>query len=136
MRSLLTHLRGIVNTFGVYQSFYETGFLSDKSSSTISWIGTIQAFLLVLVGAVTGPLFDMGYLQTLLWVGSTLIVFGLMMLSLSTEYYQIFLTQGVIVGIGCGMSYAPGLALVNVRFPPKQRPLALGIATSGAAIGM
>jgi hypothetical protein len=31
----------LVNTFGVFQAFYETSFLSDCSPSAISWIGTV-----------------------------------------------------------------------------------------------
>ncbi|KAL2049322.1 hypothetical protein ABVK25_010419 [Lepraria finkii] len=58
---------GIVNSFGVYQTYYENDLLSATStSSQISWIGSIQAFLLVVIGVVTGPIFDQGYLQPLL----------------------------------------------------------------------
>lgn len=49
--------RGIVNMFGAFQTFYETDLLSHESPSNISWIGSIQAFLLLLVGVFTGPLF-------------------------------------------------------------------------------
>lgn len=46
---------GIVNIFGSFQTFYETGALFEESSSNISWIGAVQSFLLLLVGALTGP---------------------------------------------------------------------------------
>lgn len=49
--------RGIVNMFGAFQTFYENDLLSHESPSNISWIGSIQAFLLLLVGVFTGPLF-------------------------------------------------------------------------------
>jgi hypothetical protein len=42
----------------------------------------------MLVGALTGGLYDAGYFRELLWVGSFLIVFGQMMLSLCTEFWQ------------------------------------------------
>jgi hypothetical protein len=51
--------RGIVNTYGVFQTYYESDLLRTESPSNISWIGSIQAFLLLLVGVITGPLFGM-----------------------------------------------------------------------------
>lgn len=41
---------GIINTFGVYQTYYESGILSSSTPSDISWIGSVQAFLLMFVG--------------------------------------------------------------------------------------
>lgn len=44
-----------------------------------------------MVGIVSGPLVDSGYLRPLMLSGSFLTVFGLMMTSLATEYYQVSL---------------------------------------------
>ena len=30
---------GLLNTFGVYQSYYQDSFMHNESSSTVSWIG-------------------------------------------------------------------------------------------------
>jgi MFS family permease len=57
-----------------------------------------------------------------------------MMLSLSTTYWQVFLSQGVCMGLGAGLLYIPSLALVGVWFS-KKRALALGIVMSGIAVG-
>ncbi|KAH1492592.1 hypothetical protein KXX06_002753, partial [Aspergillus fumigatus] len=66
---------GVVNTFGVYQTYYETDLLHGHSPSSISWIGTVQGFLLFLVGVIAGPVFDKGYLKTMIAAGSFLVVF-------------------------------------------------------------
>lgn len=91
---------GILNTFGIFQTYYESGQLYTASSSDISWIGSIQAFLVLLVGAFIGPIYDRGYFRTLLLVGSFMIVFGFMMLSLCTTFWQCLLAQGFVIGIG------------------------------------
>ncbi|KAI6891234.1 hypothetical protein KC318_g13913, partial [Hortaea werneckii] len=39
---------GILNTFGVFQTYYESGELFSTSSSNISWIGSIQALMVLL----------------------------------------------------------------------------------------
>lgn len=126
--------RGIVNTFGTYQTYYEHESLSHVSSSQISWIGSIQAFLLVVISVITGPIFDRGYLRTLLLVGSFLTVFGLMMTSIATSYYQVLLAQGFCVGLGSGCLFVPSLAVVATYFTTK-RAFATGISVAGSSVG-
>lgn len=126
---------GMVNTFGVFQTYYEQTLLPEYSASSISWIGTVQGFLLLLAGVVVGPIFDKGYIKTCIAIGSFCVIFGLMMTSLSTEYYQVFLTQGLLVGIGSAFLFVPSVATVAVYFTTR-RALATGITTSGGSIGM
>ena len=83
---------------------------------------------------MSGPLFDLGYFRSMLIVGNFLVVFGIMMLSLSKTYWQVFLSQGVCMGLGAGLLYIPSLALVGVWFS-KKRALAMGIVMSGIAVG-
>lgn len=104
------------------------------SPSTISWIGSIQSCLLLCVGAIAGPLFDAGYFSSLLAVGNFLVVFGLMMTSLSEQYYQILLAQGICLGIGTGLLFTPAVAVLPQYFRQK-RALVNGIAASGSSIG-
>ena len=126
--------RGIVNSFGVYQTYYTTGILSSQSPSNISWIGSIQAFLLLLVGVATGPIYDAGHFQNLIRLGSFLTVFGLMMTSISSEYYQVMLAQGVCVGLGSGCIFVPSFAIIPQYFSTRKA-LATGIAASGSSLG-
>jgi hypothetical protein len=80
-----------LTTFGAFQEYYQTELLQGQSPSAISWVGSIQATLIPMVGLVSGPLVDSGYLRPLMISGSFLTVFGLMMTSLATEYYQVSL---------------------------------------------
>src|SRR3954468_21704128 len=70
--NILMH-RGIVNTFGVFQSYYASTYLEGFSASSITWIGTVQGFLLINVGVLSGPLYDLGYLRALIGAGTALI---------------------------------------------------------------
>ncbi|KAF2144961.1 uncharacterized protein K452DRAFT_284346 [Aplosporella prunicola CBS 121167] len=125
---------GITNTFGTYQTYYKTGLLASSTPSAISWIGSIQAFLLMLVGALTGPIYDAGYFRHLLVVGSFLIVFGLMMLSLCTVYWQVLLAQAFCVGIGTGCLFVPSVAILSTYFTTRLAT-AMGLAASGSSLG-
>lgn len=126
--------RGVVNTFGVYQTYYKSDLLRHVSDSDISWVGSIQACLLLLVGVATGPLFDAGYFYVLLPVGSFLVVFGMFMTSLCSQYWHVMLAQGVTVGLGSGCLFVPSVAIVSTYFTTKKS-FATGIAASGSSIG-
>lgn len=125
---------GVLNTFGEYQTYYESGRLFTQSSSNISWIGSIQAFCVMVVGFLSGPIYDRGYLRYLLVVGSFLIVFGHMMLSLCQTYWQCLLAQGFCIGIGAGCLFTPAVALLPSYFSTKIG-LAIGLASSGSSLG-
>lgn len=125
---------GILNAFGVFQTYYESGALFTESSSNISWIGAIQSFMLLTVGFFSGPLYDKGHLRILLIVGSFGIVFGHMMLSLCETYWQVLLAQGFCVGIGAGCLFVPCVAILPTYFNTKLG-LVVGLAAAGSSFG-
>jgi MFS family permease len=131
---VFANLWGMPFAFGNFQSYYELTYLTDMDASTISWIGTICAFLLVLGGVASGPLFDLGYFRSMLIAGAFIETLSVFLLSLCTEYYQILLTQGILAGLGNSLLFIPGLALVSRAFT-KRRALAMGITTCGAPFG-
>ncbi|KAL4792227.1 major facilitator superfamily domain-containing protein [Aspergillus venezuelensis] len=131
---ILFNVWGLAFAFGSFQSYYTLTLLPTSNPSAISWVGTIQSWLLIIGGLVSGPLFDQGHYRVLLISGSFLSVFGVMMLSLAREYYQILLSQGICAGLGFGLLYIPSITLVSRGFV-KKRALALGVSTAGAPLG-
>jgi len=126
---------GPSSSIGAFQDYYQRELLSHYTPSGISWIGTVNATFLISTGVLAGPLFDRGYIRHLMLLGSIGVVFGQMMLSLSTEYYQIMLSQGFCMGIGSGLIYVPAIAMVNTQFTTK-RAIAMGLVTTGASLGV
>ncbi|PSN60143.1 monocarboxylate permease-like protein, mch4 [Corynespora cassiicola Philippines] len=125
---------GLLNAFAVFQTYYESGDLFEASSSDISWIGSIQCFLLQITGLIAGPIYDRGYLRLLLISGSFMVVLGHMMLSLCKEYWQVLLSQAFCVGIGAGFLFIPTVSLLPTYFI-SHMGLAIGIASSGSSLG-
>lgn len=105
------------------------------SSSAISWIGSLQSFLIMFLGVLTGPLYDAGFMLPLLYTGSFLVVFGHMMLSLCHTFWQALLAQSLCVGIGAGLLFVPSIAIISAHFTTKL-PLAVGIAASGSHVSL
>lgn len=120
--------------FSIFQSYYSTTFLSSQSSSAISWIGSLQAFFLFLLGAVSGPLSDRLGVKAVVIPSGLILVFSVMMTSLCREYYQFILAQGVLGGMACGMIFTPVVSCVGQYFTTR-RAWAMGVVVSGAAIG-
>lgn len=67
--------------------------------------------------------------------GSLLFSFSAFMLSITKEdqFYQVFLSQGVGMGLAVGLLYVPALGVISQYFL-RLRPLVLGIGTSVRAI--
>ncbi|KAH9474434.1 MFS transporter asaE [Psilocybe cubensis] len=128
---------GYTNAYGVYNDFYVRRYLVETStSSQISWIGSVQLWLCLSVGLFTGRAFDAGYFYHLMIGGSILFVFSLFMVSITQpeHYYQLFLSQGIGLGLAIGILYVPGLGILSHYFK-RRRALAIGIATCGSAVG-
>ncbi|KAH9841219.1 Major Facilitator Superfamily [Teratosphaeria destructans] len=125
---------GLLNTFGVYQTYYEGGQLFVANSSDISWIGTVQALMVLIVGAVVGPIYDRGYFRWLLVFGTFMVVFGHMMLSLCHTLWECILAQGFVIGIGAGALFVPAVAILPTYFSTRLG-LAVGLAASGSSSG-
>jgi MFS family permease len=124
--------RGFINSFGVFQTYYTEAL--DRPPSDISWVGSIQVFLLFFIGTWTGRLTDAGYFKQIFILGTTLQVLGIMMTSLSTQYWQLFLAQGVCVGLGNGCLFCPMMSTVSTYFS-NRRNLAIGIVACGSVTG-
>ncbi|KAI2470514.1 MFS general substrate transporter [Annulohypoxylon bovei var. microspora] len=123
---------GLITSFGIFQSTYED--MLQAAPSTVSWIGTVQIFTLLLVGTLSGRASDAGLVHEAVLIGTLLVVFGMFMTSLATEYYQLLLAQGICIGLGMGILYMPGLSVPSSYFKAKK-PLAVAIIASGAGSG-
>jgi len=125
---------GFVNTWTVFQSHYKIYELANESPSNISWIGTLQLGIVMVVSSPVGRLYDAGYLKWLLLASCLLTSFSFMMASLATEYYQFLLAQGFGVAFGLGFGFTPALSAI-ASYYRRRRAMVNGIFSSGAAIG-
>ncbi|KAK1255572.1 hypothetical protein MKX08_009567 [Trichoderma sp. CBMAI-0020] len=130
--ALMFNTYGLINTFGIYQNYYTEHFRFDPSRASL--IGGIQSFLLFFANCAAGPLYDGGHTRLLVVVGTILIVFGTMMQSLCTEYWQFILAESLLIGFGGGLTSFLSPTVLSTYFTTLY-PLAQGIAASGAGIG-
>ena len=123
---------GYVNSFGVFQAYYTVSM--DKSASTISWVGGLQIFLMMLIGTFSGRALDAGYYYYVAVPGLAIQILGVFMTSLVSEYWQLLIAQGLCQGIGSGLAFTPTMALVSTYFT-KKRAIAVCGMSNGTATG-
>ncbi|UKZ52798.1 hypothetical protein TrVGV298_006585 [Trichoderma virens] len=125
---------GWINSVGVFQDYYEATILKDYSTSTVSWIPSLQIFFMMALGPIIGLIYDKYGPRWLIIGGTFLHVFGLMMTSISHDYYQILLSQGVCSAIGVSAIFQPALNSIATWFTTK-RGAAYGILATGSSLG-
>ncbi|KJZ76754.1 hypothetical protein HIM_03631 [Hirsutella minnesotensis 3608] len=114
--------------------YYVSGPLRDYDSSTVSWILSVQVFVMVFCGTLFGRLFDSYGPRWLLWGGTVAYVFGLMMVSLSTRYYHFFLAQSVVAAVGSSAVFNCCMSSLVTWFS-RRRAAAFGVMVSGSSVG-
>ncbi|KAI7200741.1 MFS monocarboxylate transporter-like protein [Hortaea werneckii] len=123
---------GFTTSFGSFQTYYE-GTL-DLDSSTISWLGSLQIFLLFFIGTFSGRAVDAGLFRPVYITGSAMQLLGAFTTSVSTKYWQLVLSQGICLGIANGLHFCPAMSLASTYFL-KKRSLVLGIGALGSCTG-
>lgn len=105
---------GLITSFGIFHFTYQE--MLQVALSTISWISTMRTFTLLLVGVLSGRASDPGLVHDAVLVGMVLIVFGLFMMRLTM---QLFLAQGVCIGLRMGILYMPDVSVPSSYFKAK-----------------
>lgn len=125
---------GFVSCIGVFQQYYEEGPLRNYSSSDVSWITATQVWGMVFFGLIFGRVFDVYGPRWMLIIGTIVYVFGLMMTSLATQYYQFFLAQSICAAIASSACFNACMTSV-VSWFFKKRSAAFGVMVSGSSMG-
>jgi MFS family permease len=123
---------GWITSYGVFQEYYRTTL--GLTPSTISWIGSVQIFLLFFLGTFSGRALDAGLFRPVYITGSVLQLLGVFSMSASTNFWQLFLSQGLCLGIANGLHFCPAMSLVSTYFV-RKRALVVGVAAMGSCTG-
>ncbi|GME84668.1 unnamed protein product [Ambrosiozyma monospora] len=129
---ILSFTFGMVNSYGVYQSYYESTY-PHVSSNTLSIIGSLQScFTLVFALPSTVAMYYVGT-RPLVFVGGFIMCLSYFMLSLQNSVSQVFVIQGLMFGLGSGVAYVHATTVLFQYFD-KKKALVQGIQTAVAAV--
>ncbi|KAJ6524490.1 hypothetical protein B0H19DRAFT_1085225 [Mycena capillaripes] len=115
--------------------YYTRHFLENKTPADVSWIGSFQFAIQYAFGALIERGVDAGYFHYMI-IGSSFYVICISLLSLTHhgQFYQVFLAQGVGMGIFSALIFFPSFTIVSHHFK-RRRTVAMAVVTSGAACG-
>ena len=86
---------GWINCIGIFQEYYQHNILSNLSPSTISWIPSLETFMMFAGGPIFGKTIDNHGVKWLLLGGSIAHIFGLMsILSMRISFLYSFIALG------------------------------------------
>ena len=117
-------------------SLYFGEFLDEfgEGKSNTSWIGSIGLFSLLLSGAVVGKLDNHFGLRITAFAGGLLFAAGLFLSSWVNELWYLYVTYGLLMGLGNTMCDVSFLTAIGIFFE-KKKALAVGVYMSGGGIG-
>ncbi|KAJ3561118.1 hypothetical protein NP233_g10394 [Leucocoprinus birnbaumii] len=125
---------GFINSWGVFQAYYQETILKDYSPSAVAWIGSIQYALIFLPGLVVGRLFDIGYFRAVFLTCNALLLLATFLTAQCTRYWHFLLCQGIVVGVASGGLYGCSNAIMAHWFR-RLRGRAVGYMSIGTALG-
>ncbi|KAF2494440.1 MFS general substrate transporter [Lophium mytilinum] len=123
---------GFLTSFGVFQIYYPE--LLHTSASKVSWIGSTPIFVVSIASIISGRLVDTGHFRVAVIVGACLQVVGVFSASAAKGYWPVFVTQGIIMGLGSGLAYTPCIWVVATHFE-RRKMLAIAISSTGVPVG-
>ncbi|KAK9890062.1 hypothetical protein WA026_008868 [Henosepilachna vigintioctopunctata] len=106
----------------------------EASPAVTMWIPSLCYFLYSSSGPVSSILSVKYSFRTVTLIGGTLAASGMMLTTFAQNIIYIYVTVGVLVGAGAGLSFPPTVYIVTSYFV-KLRGLANGICISGSAMG-
>lgn len=126
--------QGWNNCIGIFQDYYQGNQLRYYAPSTVAWISSTETFMIFAGAPFFGKIFDNYGPRPLLLFGLVFHVLGLMMTSLGTQYYQLFLAQAVCSAVGVSAIFYAGINPIGTWFW-KNRAFAFGVVSCGSSIG-
>ena len=132
--ALIMSTWGMVNSVGVFQTYWADNQLSQYSTSTIGWINSTFIAINLALAFHIGPVFDRFGPAWLIGTGSVAYGVVFFVLGSCTEFWHFLLVFGFLGGTSSAMLSTPAIAILTQRFA-GSRGLATGLATTGAGAG-
>jgi MFS family permease len=126
----------MAQSYGVFLSYYlENEIFPDATPLDYALVGGLNFGVSMLCASPVNWLTRRFGVHPSMYLGIFLHVSGFIAASFARNHiYQLYLSQGVLVGLGIGFLWIPSIAVLPQWFD-KRRSVAVGISSSGAGIG-
>lgn len=121
--------------YGVFLNYYlSSDAFPGGGPYDYALIGGLVVFLAQVLAPFSAIAYKIVGFYTICFVGIFIQTCGYILASFATKLWQIYLTQGVLIGISFLLIFIPP-TLILPQYFKKYRAFAMGIAVSGAGLG-
>ncbi|KAH7312985.1 MFS transporter, MCP family, solute carrier family 16, member 6 [Rhexocercosporidium sp. MPI-PUGE-AT-0058] len=128
---------GVVSSYGVFLNYYlQNNIYPDATPIDFAFIGGLNFS----IAMAASPLVTVLVRLTLfgihlpMFIGICFQTAGFIAASFASQIWHLYLSQGILVGLGVGFTYIPSIAILSQWFH-RKRSLANGISAAGSGIG-
>ncbi|XP_054844952.1 monocarboxylate transporter 3 [Eublepharis macularius] len=101
--------------------------------SDTAWISSIMLAMLYGTGPLCSIMVNQFGCRPVMLVGGLLASSGMILASFTTNIIELYLTAGMLTGLGMALNFQPSLIMLGSYFD-KRRPLANGLAAAGSPV--
>ncbi|XP_028825704.1 monocarboxylate transporter 12-B isoform X2 [Denticeps clupeoides] len=124
--------RAVTRCISIFFTEFQLYFARDYSGT--AWIHSLVDCTTMLCAPLGSFIGNRLSCRVAVMLGGFLSSVGLVLSSFATSLEYLYLTLGVLTGVGFALCYTPAIAMVGVYFS-ERKALAYGIAMSGSGIG-
>lgn len=126
---------GVAASYGVFLSYYlSNDYFPGATALDYAFIGGLEFGACMLISPACTILTREFGRRVVMSAGVLMMSGGYIAASFAREIWQLYLSQGVLVGLGMGAIFIPAIAVLPQWFL-KRRSLAQGLASSGSGFG-
>lgn len=125
--------RAVTRCISIFFVEFQTYFAQDYAQT--AWIHSIVDCVTMLCAPLGSAVSNHISCQAGIMLGGLLASTGFILGSFATSLQHLYLTLGVLTGLGFALCYSPAVAMVGKYFS-RRKALAYGIAMSGSGIGI
>ncbi|XP_031699163.1 monocarboxylate transporter 7-like [Anarrhichthys ocellatus] len=124
---------GIIKIFGIFLQDLMEEF--GETNIRVSWILSICVFVMNFNGPLSAVLTNRFGFQPVVMIGGLLIASGTIATSFTSSVNQMYITYGLIAGLGYCLTFLPTVTILSQYFT-RRRSLVTAVASTGESLSM
>uniref|UniRef100_A0A3B3W1G2 Monocarboxylate transporter 7 n=1 Tax=Poecilia latipinna TaxID=48699 RepID=A0A3B3W1G2_9TELE len=124
---------GIIKSFGIFLQDMMEEF--GETNSRVSWIISICVFIMTFNSPLSSVMMNRFGFQFVVMIGGLLISTGTIATSFTSSLNQIYITYGLVTGLGYCLTFLPTVTILSKYFS-HRRSLVTALASTGESLAM
>ncbi|KAM8836843.1 monocarboxylate transporter 7-like isoform 2-T7 [Spinachia spinachia] len=124
---------GTIKIFGIFLRDLMKEF--GETNRRVSWVVSICVFVMTVSGPLSAVMTNRFGFQLVVMTGGLLIATGNIATSFTSSINQMYITYGVIAGLGYCLTFLPTVTILSQYFT-RRRSLVIAVASTGESLSM